>query len=203
MADLPTPRDPMERLDRPPREVLALMENIHIVADLTLRERSTLAEIAEVVRCPGGEVVYQAGEPGRHLYCVLKGRMELRATTAPGITFTVREVAPGQTAGIDAVLNQTLHPIACYAAENLAALRFSTARLHQLLALGNPAVIKLFAALRAEMGAQVREATQHFVKLLSEASRHSGAGMPASSSGLASSSIQTMAIPAGNPSRRG
>ena len=193
----------MERLERPQRDVLVLMESIEIVCDLTLRERGVLAEIAEIVRCPGGEVVYQAGEPGRHLYCVLKGRMALRATTAPGMTFTVREVTPGKSAGIDAVLNQSLHHMTCHAAEHLAALRFSTAKLHHLLGLGNPAAVKLFVALRAELSGQLREATPHFVQLLSEASRHAGNATPAPSPGLAHSLIESIAIPAGNPSRRG
>ena len=203
MAEPKKPRDPMEVLDKPQRDILALMDEVQLFADLNLRERVALAEIAEVVRCPGGDtIVFEPGEEGRFLYCVIKGRLEVRATIGTGLTHTVREVGPGHTAAIDVVLTQTPHHMTCYAVETMAGLRFHAAKLHQLLSIGTPAAIKLFAAMRAELGADMRDVTLHVVKLLSEASRHSGFGAPVSSPGLGGTVVESIAIAGGNQTGR-
>lgn len=203
MAEPRKARDPMELLDKPQRDVIALMDEVKLFADLNLRERGTLADIAQVVRCPGGDtLVFEAGEEGRFLYCVIKGRLEIRATIGTGLMHTVREVGPGQSAAIDVVLTQAPHHMGCYAVETMAGLRFHTAKLHQLLAIGTPAAIKLFTAMRAEVGGDLREVTLQVVRLLSEASKHSGFAVPASSPGLAGSVVESIAIPGGNQTGR-
>lgn len=172
-------KDPMERLARQPREVVKLLEPIALFDEMNLRERSMMAEVAEVVRCSGGTRLYDAGDEGRFLYCVLQGRLELRTTIGTGLTHGVREVPAGRLAGLDAVLTQQPYHLACVALENTAALRFHTAQLHQLLAIGTPAAIKLFAAMRSELGSDIRSATLQVVKLLEATSVRASAGTPA------------------------
>ncbi len=172
-------KDPMERLQRLPRDVLKLMEPISLFDELNLRERSMLSEVAEVVRCIGGTKVFDAGDEGKYLYCVLQGRLDLRTGVATGLTHSVREIPAGRLAGLDAVLTQQPYHMMCMALENTAALRFHTHQLHQLLAAGTPAAIKLFAALRTELGNDIRTATLQVVKLLDATSvRGSSMGMP-------------------------
>jgi CRP-like cAMP-binding protein len=165
-TDIPRWKDPMERLPRQPRDILKLLEPIALFDELNLRERSMMAEVAEVVRCSGGTKLYEAGDEGRYLYCVLQGRLELRTTIGTGLTHGVREVPVGRLAGLDAVLTQQPYHLACAALENTAALRFHTSQLHQLLSIGTPAAIKLFAAMRTELGNDIRTATLQVVKLL-------------------------------------
>lgn len=168
MAEKPEvrPRDPMQRLPRTPRDMLQLFETVDVFQETNLRERATLAEIAEVVRCAGGTKVFEAGEEGRYLYCVLQGRLELRAAAGPGTTHHVRGIPAGRLAGLDAVLTQQPYHLACFAVENTAALRFQTTQLHQMLAMGTPAAVKLFSAMRTELGSAIRDATMQVAKLL-------------------------------------
>ena len=174
-------RDPMERLRKPPREVLKLMEPIPLFEELNVRERTVLSEMAEVVRCSGGTKVFEGGDDGLYLYCVLKGRLELRTASAPGLTLAVREIPEGRLAGLDAVLTQAPYHMSCVALENTAAMRFHTSQLHQLLQAGTPAAIKLFVAMRLELGTDLRAATLQVTRLL-ESSSVRGSGVPQASS---------------------
>lgn len=203
MAQEPSPRrDPMERLRKTPADIVRLMEPIPLFDELTLREKAILAELCEVVRCAAQTRVFEAGEEGRNLYVVLQGRLELRTVVSAGLTHGVREIPAGRLAGLDAVLLQSPYHLQCVALENTAALRFQTHQLHQLLASGTPAAVKLFVAMRAELGMEIRAATLQVVQLL-EATSAMGSQVPVQNFGtpVSNLNIQTLAIPGGNQSR--
>jgi CRP-like cAMP-binding protein len=166
----PARADPMQRIRKLAREVQKLIEPLPLFAGLNVREQALFAEIAEVVRCAGGVKVFDGGEEGRYLYIVVQGRLELKTPTGAGLFYGVREIVAGRPAGIDAVLMRAPYHMTCVALEPTAALRFQTAHLHKMLDNAVPAAIKLFTALRAEMGDDIRAATLEVVQLLEQTS---------------------------------
>ena len=200
-ARLERVREPIERVRKAPRDIVALMGPIGLFEELSPRERAVVSEIAEVVRCLGRTKVFEAGDEGKYLYCVLQGRLELRTVTGPGMTHAVREIPAGRMAGLDAVLTQAPYHMTCIALENTAALRFHTAQLHQLLGLGTPAAIKLFVAMRTELGADIRAATMQVVNLLEQTSARGSSAPTGAGGAMPTAGIQTTSLPGGNPSR--
>ncbi len=158
--------DRMERLQRPARDIVKLMADLPLFEQLTERERASLAELAELARCPGGTVVFESGEEGRYVYCVIQGTLELRTRTGPGIFHEVRTIGVGQVTGLDAMLSGSPYHMKCVALEGTATLRFRSEQMRELLAAGRPFAIKFFNSLCDELGSQIREATLAVVRML-------------------------------------
>lgn len=165
----------MERVQRSLRDVLRLIGEIQLLRDLHERERTALAETAEIVRCPGGTVLYEPGQVGTHLYIILQGRLEIRCQVGPGIFHSVRELSDGGLAGIDAALGGGDYHMQARALDKTAALRFRTDALRQLIENGNPAGIKFFVALSDALGEQIRGSTIDAVRMLAKSSKQMSA----------------------------
>lgn len=160
----------MERVQRSMRDVLRLLGDVPMLRDLHERERGVLAEIAEIVRCPGGTVLYEPGQAGTHLYIILQGRVEIRARVGPGIFHGVRVLEDGEAAGLDAALGGNDYHMQARSLEKTAALRFRTDALRTLIEAGRPAGVKLFGVLSNELGVQIRNSTVEVVRLLAKTS---------------------------------
>ena len=158
----------MERVPRGVRDVLRLITEVPLLVDLHERERAVLAEIAEIVRCPGGTVLYEPGQSGSHLYVILQGRVEIRCQVGPGIYHTVRYLDDGDVAGIDAALGGGQYDMQARATDKTAALRFRTDTVRKLIEAGQPAGIKLFVALSDQLGQQIRQSTSDVVRMLAK-----------------------------------
>jgi len=158
----------MERVQRSVRDVLRLIAEVPLLADLHERERAVLAEIAEIVRCPGGTVLYEPGQMGTHLYIILQGQVEIRSQVGPGIYHAVRRLEDGDVAGIDAALGGGEYHMQARALDKTAALRFRTDTLRKFIEAGKPAGIKLFVALSDELGMQIRSSTMDVVRMLAK-----------------------------------
>ncbi len=96
-ADVPVGN--LEVMHRSQREMLKLIEDVELFAELHTREKEAVAEMADIVRCPGGTVVYETGDEGRWLYVILQGEMVLRTRIGPGMHHTFRMIGPGGCAG--------------------------------------------------------------------------------------------------------
>lgn len=162
--------DGMERVQRSPRDVLRLMEDVPSLQSLHDHERTDLAEVAEIVRCPGGTALYEPGDAGTHLYLILQGRLEIRCKVGPGIYHTVRHLEDGAIAGIDAVLGGGEYHMQARTLDKTAALRFRTDVIRKLIEAGKPAGIKLFVSLSDALGGQIRSATEDVVRMLAKTS---------------------------------
>lgn len=166
----PSRVDNMERLQRPPRDIARLMNDVPLFSALEIREREALAEIAEIARCHGGTQVWGAGDSASHVMMLLQGRIEMRKRIGPGVEHTVRIYGPGDVVGIEAALGGTTYHLGAFATERTAALRLPSYELRQVIDVGKPAAVKLYAALALVLGDQLREATVEVVKLLERAS---------------------------------
>lgn len=168
--NLDGPRGNLEVLRRSQRETMKFIEDVALFEELHTREREAMAEMAEIVRCPGGTVVYDTGEEGRWLYVVLQGEMELRTRVGPGIQHTFRLIGPGKCAGLDAILSRSDYHMQCVARDKTAALRFVGRDLLEAMERGSPAAVKVFAAMGLQLGADIREATLNVVHMLEKTS---------------------------------
>lgn len=160
----------LEVLRRPAREVIKFLDDIELFDELNAREKEAIADMVNIVRCPGGTVVYESGDEGAHLYVVIQGEMELRTRVGPGMQHTFRMIEAGQCAGLDAMLSRSDYHMQCIARDKTAALRFRSAELHQALDNGHTGVVKLFAALGMQLGQQIRRATLEVVFMLEKTS---------------------------------
>ena len=173
------PRGNLEVLRRSQREMLKFIDDVPLFDELHTREREAIAEMAEIVRCPGGTVIYETGEEGRWFYVILQGEMELRTRIGPGMQHTFRMIGPGKCAGVDAVLSRSDYHMQCVAREKTAALRMVGGELLDAVERGVPAAVKLFAAMGTQLGADIRAATLDVVHMLEKTSM-----MPAKSDTL-------------------
>lgn len=167
---LPAFVDNMERLERPARDVARLMNDVPLFSALEHREREALAEIAGIARCHGGTQIWSAGDAASHVMMLLQGRVEMRKRIGPGVEHTVRVHGPGDVVGIEAALGGSTYHLGAFATERTAALRIPSQDLRQVIEVGKPAAVKLYAALALVLGDQLREATVEVVKLLERAS---------------------------------
>lgn len=158
--------DHMERLPRSPREVLRLLETPALFAEMNARERQWFADLAEVVRCAMGTVVFAPGDEGQYLYIVLQGSFELRIKAPNGAYHRMHEILVGHTAGGDALLAKAAHRTQCIAHEASAALRISFKALQTAIAADATQAVKMCTVLRAELAEQIRDATEQLVSIL-------------------------------------
>ena len=161
----------MERVQRGVRDILRLISEIPLLRDLHERERSVLAEVVEIVRCPGGTVLYQQDQFGSHLYILLQGRVEIRSQVGPGIFHSMRDLGDGDVAGLDAALSGGDYHTQARALDKTAALRIRTDTLRKFVEAGQPAGIKLFVALTEQLGQQIRAATDDVVRILEKSAK--------------------------------
>lgn len=162
--------DPFERMERPARDIVRLMADAPVFADLSERDRATIADLAHVARCHGGTSLWNAGDRAHWLVVVVQGRIESRANLLPGVEHPVRVSIPGDVIGIEAIFGAELYHHGCFATERTAVLRIPIVEVRRALELGRPAAIKLYVAIAAALGAQVREATVEVVRLLEKTS---------------------------------
>jgi len=164
------PQGNLEVLHRSQREMLKLIDDVELFSELHSREREAIAEMADIVRCPGGTVVYETGDEGKWLYVILQGEMELRTRVGPGMHHTFRTIGAGTCAGLDAVLSRTDYHMQCVARDKTAALRFRGEDIQRQAERGVPAAVKLFSALSSLLGADIRTATMDVVHMLEKTS---------------------------------
>lgn len=163
--------DGMERVQRGTRDVLRLITDVPMLQDLHDRERAVLAEVVEIVRCPGGTVLYEQGQFGSHLYILLQGRVELRSQVGPGIYHSLAVLTDGDVVGLDAALSGGDYHTQARAQDKTAALRVRTDTLRKFIEAGRPAGIKLFVALSDRLGQQIRAATDDVVRILEKSAK--------------------------------
>ncbi len=160
----------VEIIQRPVREVIRMMDGLHVFEELHGREREVIGGLAEVFRCPGGMVVFEPGDDGQWLYVVVQGRLQLRTRTGPGMHHAFREIEVGGCAGLSATMSQLDYHMKCVALEKTAGLRFRGEDLHDLASDGQTAGVKLYAGLCQELGKEIREATLEVVNMLERTS---------------------------------
>jgi CRP-like cAMP-binding protein len=166
----PRIHDPMERLPRPPRDIARLMADIEAFGELNTRDREVLADISHIARCHGGTAVWTAGDPAMWMMVIVEGRIEMRARIGPGVEHMVRSHVKGDIVGVEAGLGAETYHLNAFASERTAVLRVSCADLRQVIGVGKPAAVKLFASLSVALGDQLRAATLEVVDLLERSS---------------------------------
>jgi len=165
-----TAPDPFERMERPVRDIVRLMADIPVCADLSERERTVIAEMAHVARCHGGTELWRGGDRAFWLLMVVQGRIEMRASILPGVEHQVRAHPPGDVLGIEALFGAEAYSLGAFASERTAVLRVPIADLRRFLEVGRPAAIKLYVAIVGALGSQVRDATIEVASLLERTS---------------------------------
>lgn len=165
-----TPPDPFERMDRPARDIVRLMADIPVFADLNDRERTVIAEMTHVARCHGGTEIWRDGDRAHWLLMVVQGRIEMRASLLPGVEHQVRAHPPGDVLGTEALFGAEAYNLGAFASERTAVLRIPIVDLRRLLEVGRPAAIKLYVAIIGALGSQVRDATVEVANLLERTS---------------------------------
>ena len=160
----------MEKVPRSARQLLRVMEEMPTFKMMHDRERTELGEIADIVRCPGGTIIYEDREEGEFVYFIIQGSVELRTRVGPGMAHTVRDFKDEGIVGLGVALGATEYHLQCYARDKTAALRFKRSELQRILRAGKPAAIKLFTAMGLELGRQLRTATNEVVYMLEKTS---------------------------------
>ncbi len=160
----------MEKVTRSGRQLLRVMEEMPLLAMMHDRERAELGEIADIVRCPGGTVVYEDREEGEYVYFIIQGSVELRTRVGPGMAHTVRDFKDEGIIGLGVALGAEGYHLQCYARDKTAALRFKKSDLERILRTGRPSAVKLFTAMGLELGRQIRNATNEVVYMLEKTS---------------------------------
>ncbi len=150
--------------------MLQLISDVDLFDELHPAEREAIVKMADIVRCPGGTVVYETGDEGCWLYVILQGQMELRTRIGPGMYHTFRIIGPGRCAGLDAVLSRTDYHMQCVARDKTAALRFRSDEFLRQVKRGVPAAVKVFSALSSLLGLDIRSATMDVVQMLEKTS---------------------------------
>lgn len=176
--------DPMERLQRPARDVARLMGDIPLFSALNARDRDIIAEFTHISRCHGGTPIWTAGDPGLWLLVMLEGRVEMRSRIGPGVEHMVRAHVKGDVVGLEAGLGAETYHLAAFATERSAVLRIAVHELRQVLAVGKPAAVKLFMSLGNALGDRLRAATIEVTDLLERGSVMPALGEAVSSDDL-------------------
>lgn len=157
--------DPMARLGAQPREVLRVLETVELFADMTTRERSVLAEIAELVKCDRDVQVFGVGEDVRWWYLLLHGQIDESVRAPDGTWPVVRQVLSGQCVGLDSVLSGQPSATQATSVSACALVRIPVMQLHQVLRGSSVVSVKLQVALNAELGRDLRAATEAVIEM--------------------------------------
>ena len=160
----------MEKVARSGRQLLRVMEDMPLFKMMHERERAELGEIADIVRCPGGTIIYEDREEGEYVYFIIQGSVELRTRIGPGMAHTVRDFKDEGIVGLNVALGAPEYHLQCYARDKTAALRFKRSDIMRVLKAGKPSAIKLFTAMGLELGRQLRSATNEVVYMLEKTS---------------------------------
>ncbi len=156
----------MERIALQPREILRLLETVPLLADMAIRERAVLAEVAEVVRCARDVELFGVGQDVRWWYLVLTGRVEESVRAPDGTWQVVREATTGQSVGLDSTVSGMPSATQVTAVMVTSFVRVPVLDLNRLLRGTGPVSIKLQAALNEELGRDLRAATLAMVELV-------------------------------------
>lgn len=160
----------MEKVPSSGRQMLRVMEEMPNFKMMHDRERAELGELADIVRCPGGTVIYEDREEGGYVYFIIQGSVELRTRVGPGMVHTVRAFKDEGIVGLGVALGASEYHLQCYSRDKTAALRFKVDDIQRVLRAGKPSAIKLFTAMGLELGRQLRNATNEVVYMLEKTS---------------------------------
>lgn len=122
-------------------------------------EVAAIAELAERIRVPAGETVFQTGDPGEHLYVITGGAVEILR----GDHVTVR-MEMGEFVGEMAMFNQSKRVATVRAIEDSELLAVPDRDLQRMLLEHHPAAVKLVQ----ELGRLTLERMHEADKLLAE-----------------------------------
>ncbi len=75
------------------------LENVSLLAPLSVEQRRQLAETAVTARLAAGQVLFQQDEPGESFYIIDRGKVEVSVKTAGGHDSVVATLGPGDFFG--------------------------------------------------------------------------------------------------------
>lgn len=157
---------PWQLVDRSPRERLGYMEGVAPLESMHVRERAALAEVAEIVRCHGGAVIYEGGDEGKFLYLIIQGGVHLRVSLGQNRWHVAHHLGPGAFIGLDAALTGSPYHLQAIATERTAAFRIKRDTIYAQLREGRPAMAKLYVKMGDALGELIRESTWQVLEML-------------------------------------
>lgn len=159
------PHDPTALVPLQPREILRLLETVPLLADMSTRERSVLADMAEVVRCTRDVVLFAAGQDVRWWYLILNGSV-LEAVRAPDGTWQpVREAGAGECLALDVVFSGLPANVQATSLAPCSLVRVAAQDFKTLVHGTTPASVKLMAAMHEALAQDLRAATKAMIAL--------------------------------------
>ena len=83
---------------------LDLLRGVPLFSNLDARQLESLAQAATIAKVPAQRTLFEKGDPGRHFYGVLRGRVKVTTSSAEGGEVVFDLIAEGETFGELALL---------------------------------------------------------------------------------------------------
>lgn len=132
----------------------SLLTDLPLFSALDAGERALLAETVDTRALPAGAMLFKAGDPGRAMYVVAKGSMEIFITDLAGQKIVLTECGPGEVFGELAMLGTGPRTASAVALEATELLELDRDDLLLLVSKKPEAALHLLGA----MGAMTRKA---------------------------------------------
>ena len=78
------------------QDMIATLGTIKLFEGLPLEQLRSLAGIAAFKRCPSGQILFEAGQPGTHLYAVASGKVRVYRSSPSGKEMVLHVFGPGE-----------------------------------------------------------------------------------------------------------
>jgi CRP/FNR family cyclic AMP-dependent transcriptional regulator len=140
------------------RATADLLAGSPLFATLTAAERLSLAEAMSDIELERGQLLFSRGDPGKHVYLVMQGRIRLSVLSAEGREISFSHAVPGDVFGEVAALDDVPRSADATAITHARLKVMSHSTLHRLL-LNNPSfalsIIKLLCM-------RLRDLSKHY-----------------------------------------
>ena len=104
----------------------ALIREFDLFEAMSAQELESILRLARVRRISHGQAAFRQGDPARHFFLLLEGRLKVVQVTEEGQQIVVRIVGPGELFGVAKALRRPDYPGTATAVSESAALAWSS-----------------------------------------------------------------------------
>lgn len=103
--------------------MLETLSVISLFQDFSSDQMALLDRMFERFFCPAGKVIFEQGDPARHLYLIVKGNIEIRYKPYDGPALTLTRLHAGEVFGWSAVVGRAKYTSSVFSETPIEAIR--------------------------------------------------------------------------------
>lgn len=152
-------------------DTLPHLERLSLFADLTSRERATLAAVLQPRGLQTGDLLCREGEPGRSFYVTVHGTIEVWKNVGEGRQELLSTVGPNNFLGQVALIDRQARSATLKAATTALVLECSGDDFDRLFWAGTPFAYRLMDKIVTQLAHRLRDADRQLYDLFSNPKR--------------------------------